>query len=122
VSRTPPLSYAGRCERYARQRGWRYDPQRMSIGHLTPAQRRRALRKERRAWRGYACGTSRDDARWNFYCDVCGLPDPYGTGDGIGSCDCPRCECGPAASSVLCTCPPDDWWDRDERDYEEEVP
>jgi hypothetical protein len=49
--RTPPLSYAGRCERYARQRGWHYDPQRMSIGHLTPAQRRRALRKERRSWR-----------------------------------------------------------------------
>lgn len=41
------LSYADRCERYARQRGWRYDPQRMSIHHLTPAQRRRALRKER---------------------------------------------------------------------------
>ena len=45
-------------------------------------------------------------------CDVCGLPDPYaGTGDGIGSCDCPRCECGAAASSVLCICPPDDYWD-----------
>jgi hypothetical protein len=41
------LSYAGRCERYARQRGWHYDPQRMSFHHLTPAQRRRALRKER---------------------------------------------------------------------------
>jgi hypothetical protein len=40
------LDYAGRCERYARQRGWAYDPERMSIGHLTPRQRRRALKKE----------------------------------------------------------------------------
>lgn len=41
------LTYADRCERYARQRGWHYDPHRMSIGRLTPAQRRRALHKER---------------------------------------------------------------------------
>ncbi|GHJ11192.1 hypothetical protein TPA0907_55590 [Micromonospora humidisoli] len=42
-------------------------------------------------------------------CDVCGLPDPYrGQGDGIGSCDCPRCDCGAPRSSYLCTCPPDD--------------
>ena len=43
-------------------------------------------------------------------CDVCGLPDLYdGTGDGIGSCGCPRCDGGEAAhTSVLCTCPPDD--------------
>ncbi len=43
-------------------------------------------------------------------CDVCGLPDPYaGGGDGIGSCDCPRCDGGEAAAwSALCTCPPDD--------------
>lgn len=46
-----PLDYADRCERYARQRGWHYDPQRMSIHRLTPAQRRRALHKERRSWR-----------------------------------------------------------------------
>lgn len=48
-------------------------------------------------------------------CDVCGLPDPYdGTGDGIGSCGCPRCDGGEAAaSSVLCTCPPDDYFDSD---------
>lgn len=27
-------------------------------------------------------------------CLVCGLPDSYrGQGDGIGSCDCPRCDC-----------------------------
>ncbi|MET9303209.1 hypothetical protein ABZX66_28200 [Micromonospora aurantiaca] len=39
-------------------------------------------------------------------CDVCGLPDPYrGQGDGIGSCDCPRCDCGAARSSAFCTCP-----------------
>lgn len=39
-------------------------------------------------------------------CDVCGLPDPYnGTGDGIGSCDCPRCDCGSASGSDFCTCP-----------------
>jgi hypothetical protein len=42
-------------------------------------------------------------------CDVCRLPDWYqGEGDGIGSCDCPRCTCGVAAGSVLCTCPPED--------------
>jgi len=26
-------------------------------------------------------------------CVECGLPDD-GWGDGIGSCDCPRCDCG----------------------------
>lgn len=27
-------------------------------------------------------------------CPACGLPDSYrGQGDGIGSCDCPRCDC-----------------------------
>ncbi|SCL16415.1 hypothetical protein GA0074692_0024 [Micromonospora pallida] len=39
-------------------------------------------------------------------CDVCGLPDPYaGQGDGIGSCDCPRCDhgCGVARGSYLCS-------------------
>jgi hypothetical protein len=40
------LLYADRCERYARQRGWAYDEHRMSWEHLTPAQRRRALKKE----------------------------------------------------------------------------
>lgn len=54
MSAAKPLTYAGRCERYARQRGWHYDPQQMSIHHLTPAQRRRALRKERRSWRRLA--------------------------------------------------------------------
>lgn len=50
-------------------------------------------------------------------CDVCGLPDLHnGCGDGIGSCDCPRCECGVAESSALCTCPPEgelDQWPDD---------
>jgi hypothetical protein len=45
----------------------------------------------------------------NRQCDVCMLPDPYnGQGDGIGSCDCPRCDCGTPLWSALCTCPPDD--------------
>lgn len=40
-------------------------------------------------------------------CDVCGLPDLHrGNGDGIGSCDCPRCDCGAARSSSFCTCDP----------------
>lgn len=42
-------------------------------------------------------------------CDVCGLVDPYnGQGDGIGSCGCPRCDCGNAAGSSLCVCPGED--------------
>jgi hypothetical protein len=45
------LDYAARCERYARQAGWAYDEHRMSWEHLTPRQRRRALKKERRQWR-----------------------------------------------------------------------
>lgn len=48
-------------------------------------------------------------------CDVCGLPDLHqGQGDGIGSCYCPRCDCGAARGSYLCDCPPDepdDWSD-----------
>ncbi|HEY9367545.1 hypothetical protein [Streptomyces sp.] len=51
-------------------------------------------------------------------CDVCGLPDTYrGLGDGIGSCDCTRCDCGAAWGSSWCTCVPEDWdddWDDDE--------
>lgn len=50
-------------------------------------------------------------------CDVCGLYDTYrGRGDGIGSCDCARCDCGAARGSYLCDCPPDDpddWFDDD---------
>lgn len=42
-------------------------------------------------------------------CDVCDLPDPYdGAGDGIGSCECPRGDCGYPDWSVFCTCPTDD--------------
>jgi hypothetical protein len=42
-------------------------------------------------------------------CDVCGLPDHHhGRGDGIGSCDCPRCDCGSARHSVFCDCYPYD--------------
>lgn len=43
--------YSERAERYLRQRGIAYDDHTVAIGKLTPAQRRRALRKERRAWR-----------------------------------------------------------------------
>lgn len=49
-----PLNYADRCQRYARQRGWAYDPKRMSIQHLTPRQRRRAMHKERQQAPGYS--------------------------------------------------------------------
>jgi hypothetical protein len=52
-------------------------------------------------------------------CDACHLPDPYGGGgDGIGSCDCPRCGGGEAADgSVFCDCPLDDEYDwRDEEE------
>jgi hypothetical protein len=46
----PALDYAGRCARYLPQRGIPYDPERLSVGRLTPRQRKRALKKERRAW------------------------------------------------------------------------
>lgn len=40
-------------------------------------------------------------------CFRCGLPDQYrGQGDGIGSCDCPRCECCEAAPDE-CDCAQD---------------
>lgn len=72
-----PLDYAARCERYARQRGWAYDVHAMSTRHLTPAQRRRAMRKERRSWPGWSRRVI--DMPW----------DPrYGTGgDGHGGDD-----------------------------------
>lgn len=42
-------------------------------------------------------------------CDDCGLPDPYnGAGDGIGSCECPRCDCC-GAGPRECECNRD--WD-----------
>ncbi len=38
--------------------------------------------------------TAPDVWSWQI-CGDCGLPDLHrGQGDGIGSCDCPRCECG----------------------------
>lgn len=51
MSRAEPLMYGERAERYLRQRGIAYDDHAVSIGKLTPAQRRRSLRKERRSWR-----------------------------------------------------------------------
>ena len=51
MSKAEPLMYGERAERYLRQRGIGYDDHTVSIGKLTPAQRRRALRKERRGWR-----------------------------------------------------------------------
>ena len=51
-----------------------------------------------------------------FRCFECGLPDPYnGGGDGIGSCECPRCEyCGWPPG--VCNCSDDDygWPEEDE--------
>jgi hypothetical protein len=51
------------------------------------------------------------------WCVSCQLPDPYhGQGDGIGSCECDRCEwC--AAPPLLCDCDDRhdvDWPDDDE--------
>jgi hypothetical protein len=44
-------------------------------------------------------------------CPSCGLPDSYrGQGDGIGSCDCPRCYCC-GAGPQDCYCSQD--WDDD---------
>jgi hypothetical protein len=61
-------------------------------------------------------------------CDVCGLPDPHnGDGDGIGSCDCPRCDhgCGVARGSYLCDGPddedPDAGWDDDGEPWPDDV-
>lgn len=49
-------------------------------------------------------------------CESCGLPDNYqGQGDGIGSCDCSRCDCC-GAPPLQCECDRD-WdvyWDGDE--------
>lgn len=60
-------------------------------------------KKERRFW-AEAPEVFRDT--WSD-CDVCGLPDLHrGQGDGIGSCDCPRCDCGAARSSTFCSCDP----------------
>jgi hypothetical protein len=137
MSAATPLDYDGRCERYARQRGWAYDPSRLSIGRLTPRQRKRAMKKERSAWPLYSRRSI--DMPWDpryhdvgddyragnaadWPCDVCGLPDIHnGAGDGIGSCDCPRCDGGEAAvHSVFCTCLPDDMPGYDDGYYDDE--
>lgn len=49
MSTAKPLTYADRAERYLARPMERYDPQRMSIDKMTPAQRRRAIHKERHA-------------------------------------------------------------------------
>jgi hypothetical protein len=42
-------------------------------------------------------------------CDVCGLEDRGGYGDGLGTCDCPHCEwCGHRWGSSITTCECDD--------------
>jgi hypothetical protein len=54
---------------------------------------------------------------WAYRCLECDLPDPYdGAGDGIGSCECPRCEwCdGPP---LVCECETEqaeDWPEEDD--------
>jgi hypothetical protein len=126
VSAAAPLGFHARARNYMAASGREWDPHRMWLEQCTPRQRRRLMHKERRSWVTYS-RRSRDmpwDPRYDapdgsVYvsggCDVCGLPDPYrGTGDGIGSCDCPRCECGEARSSAFCTCPPDDYHDPEE--------
>lgn len=50
MSTAKPLTYADRAERYLARPMERYDPHRMSIDKMTPAQRHRALHKERHAW------------------------------------------------------------------------
>lgn len=53
-------------------------------------------------------------------CPRCGLPDYYaGDGDGIGSCECPRCECCGAGPDE-CDCQND--WDHFAGFYDDEVP
>jgi hypothetical protein len=91
VTAATPLDYAARCERYARQRGWAYDPAASSIGHLTPKQRRRAMRKEDRANR---------KAGWlppvSLVIDSYGGLDDYGSYDDphdLGYCVTPGCRC-----------------------------
>lgn len=85
---------------------------------VAPGLRRAALAVEREeerrfwaetpeVWLGGPAGEAALIADVLGRCDVCGLPDPYrGHGDGIGSCDCPRCDCGTARSSSFCSCDP----------------
>lgn len=45
------MGYITRCFGYLRQRGIRVDADHALIPYLTPAQRRRASKKERQTWR-----------------------------------------------------------------------
>lgn len=50
-----PLTYTERAERYIRQRtGQEPDERRMLADQVTPRQRRRMFKKERRSWPGYS--------------------------------------------------------------------
>lgn len=53
-------------------------------------------------------------------CLDCGLPDPYnGQGDGIGSCDCPRCQCcGAGPQECECNRDFDDLYDDADEPYD----
>jgi len=53
-------------------------------------------------------------------CPMCGLPDPYrGQGDGIGSCECHRCDCcGAGPDDCECSNDWDDQFAFDDSDEE----
>ena len=96
-------------QRYTR----RYPEQVPAKGHQRAAlavateQDRRFWDETPEIWLGGPAGEAALVADVLGCCDVCGLPDSYrGQGDGIGSCDCPRCDCGVARSSSFCTCDP----------------
>ncbi len=54
-----------------------------------------------------------------MHCQRCGLPDSYrGQGDGIGSCDCSRCDCcGAAPYECECSYDREDWDDDEPWDW-----
>lgn len=56
----------------------------------------------------------------SWECQLCFLPDPYnGAGDGIGSCECLRCDCC-GAGPFECDCEKD-WepgWDDEDDVYD----
>jgi hypothetical protein len=92
-----------RWHRYARHTYWNPRVSRpawmgpntaMALGHVDAWNAREAERERRQCFRLYAPP-----------CFDCGLPDWYdGDGDGIGSCDCPRCErCGAPPGGCYCS-------------------